>query len=178
MLLILMLALCVFDATAASGQGDGEPDPMAVELWQQLETLVVSVVEGDTVALDQATCLVDLVQSQLDREEALGLVPNAVDPPLVESRRTAARERASAYILDLLAKGDQVVAIEISRIREFDAADIEEVATAEGEPTLPITAAGNLGVELLDLPRMADLSVYRLGADRWCFDPLSMPIVD
>ncbi|MEM8994197.1 MAG: hypothetical protein AAGF23_05330 [Acidobacteriota bacterium] len=176
----LVVAVAVAVAVAASpapvsAQDGAGPDPMEVELWQQLEILVVSVLDDDTAALDQATCLADLVQVQLEREEALGLVPDAFEATLVEARRAQARERATTYVLELIETGDQVEAIDISRIQAFDASEPTESLATEGPRSLPITASGIIGVDLLDLPRRIDLSVYRLGADRWCFDPLSMP---
>lgn len=173
--LLLVAALAIAPSSASAQDGGGEPDPMAVELWQRLEILVVSVIDGDNATLDQATCLGDLVHAQLEREQALGLVPDALDPTLVAERQSRARARARAYVLELIETGDQVEAIEISRIREFDGSETGETLVAEGPRALPITAAGILGVDLLDLPRRIDLSVYRLGTDRWCFDPLSMP---
>ncbi|MEO1086951.1 MAG: hypothetical protein AAFY88_22170 [Acidobacteriota bacterium] len=171
----MAFALVINPAPASAMDGGVEPDPMAAKLWQQLEILVVSVLDDDTAALDQATCLADLVQVQLEREEALGLVPDAFDPTLMEARQAQARKRARTYVLELIETGDQVEAIETSRIQVFDASEPAETLATEGPRSLPITASGILGVDLLDLPRQIDLSVYRLGADRWCFDPLSMP---
>ncbi|MEM1178274.1 MAG: hypothetical protein AAGM22_08025 [Acidobacteriota bacterium] len=164
--LLLAAALAVAAAPASAQDGGADPVPMEAELWQQLENLVVSVLDDDSAALDEATCLADLVQVQLQREEALGLVPDAFDSNLVEARRAKARARARAYVLELIETGDQVEAIEISRIQAFDASEPAETLAAQGPRSLPITASGILGVDLLDLPRRIDLSVYRLGADR------------
>ena len=67
-------------------------DALAEELWNRLDLLVSSVLDGDAVGLDDALCLDDVLHARLSREAALGLIPNADDPVLVADRKEKLRQ--------------------------------------------------------------------------------------
>lgn len=156
-------------------QGDPEPVP---ELLAGVTALFESVFAEDDRGIDDATCLPELLQAQLDREAALRLIADPAAPDLIAARSQAAREKVVDFVERLFDRGDAVESVDTARIAftDLDTAgpvtEPETVADAEGVEQ-EITASGLLGIKMVGLPRAVDVSVYRLG-DRWCVDPLSM----
>ncbi len=165
-LLLLLLPLSAAQAATV--------DETALELRLLVDHLVESVLEDSPAIFDEVTCLDDLLHDQLLREQALGLVPDAEDPVLVEDRKDAARLAAYEFVERLLDKGQQVELVDVSRVELFDVTgEPDEMVSGEEEEDLAITAAGVLGVKMLSSPRPVDIDVRRL-RDRWCLNSLSM----
>jgi len=165
-LLLLLLTLSSTQAVAV--------DETALELRLLVDQLVESVLLDEVATFDEVTCLEDLLHDQLLREQALGLVPDAEDPVLVDERKRAARSTAYEFIERLLDKGEQIELVDVSRVKFFSSSgEPDEMVLGEGEQDLAITAAGVLGVKMLASPRPVDIDVRRL-RDRWCLNSLSM----
>lgn len=167
---LLLGSLCAAPLPAA----EGEEDPTPAEVRARVDQLLSSVVDGDVAALDEVTCLRDLLHAQLRREEALGLVADAADPALVAEREDAARTAVVAFVDRLLDEGDELAAVDTSRLELFDGGgeEAERLVDASGDE-VEITASGVVAVRMMGVEAEVDLGVYRL-ADRWCLDPLSM----
>lgn len=170
---ILGLLVVVLVTTPVPAQeSPGEPK---LELRQRVDLLFASVLGEDAALLDEVTCLDSLLGTQLRREAALGLIPDAADPRLVAERKKAVRDGVIAFVEHLAEEGGQIVAVDDSRLGVFAASNVEGEGIVETDGTeTEITATGLLGLEMTDLERPVDLSVFRLG-DRWCLDPLSIP---
>lgn len=157
---------------AQSGGGDGG-DPTEVELRALFEQFADSALRGDAAGVDEATCLGDMVYSELAREQALGRIPDARDPALLEQRKRATRAAAFAFVERLFEAGRQIELMDVSRVELFsgDGTTLEKLRGELEE--LEITGAGVLGVKMLASPRTVDVDVCRVG-ERWCLNPLSM----
>lgn len=159
---------------APFGAEESGDDPAVAEVRERVDELFASVVDEDVQAIDEVTCLEDLLTAQLRREEALRLVADAADPVLVEERRGAARAAVVGFVERLLDEGDEIESIDTSRIELFDGGgEVDERLVGESGDEVEITASGVVGVQMAGLPRAVDLGVYRLD-ERWCLDPLSM----
>ncbi|MEM9557539.1 MAG: hypothetical protein AAGC60_24985 [Acidobacteriota bacterium] len=171
-----MTAPAAAQAGPGGGNDPGAGDALAVELGTQLERLLTAVRTGERAVIDELTCLDDLLAARLRREEALGLLRDAGDPSVVETRRRAARADLVVSFGDLLARGGRVVAVDASRVEVLDGPEAvaDEDLPVAGDQRRTITGTGLLGVELARLQRPIDLGVQRLDA-RWCIDPLSLP---
>ncbi len=184
----LLLALSVFALGAAPALYGSDPaasatnvtqedrDALAEELWNRLDLLVSSVLDGNAAGLDDALCLDDVVHARLSREAALGLIPSADDPTLVADRREKLRQSVRRYVVDLLDRGGQIDAIDIARV-QLSEENPDNVAGGENldgeDEPLPITGSGLLAVEMQAFDRDIDLSLLHIRS-RWCFDPFTM----
>lgn len=168
------LLLGSFCAAPLGAEESGD-DPTPAEVRERIDQLFESVAAADVPSIDEATCLEDLLQAQLRREEALSLVADAADPVLVEERTSAARGLVVGFVERLLDEGNEIESIDASRVALVDEGDEEgeRLVAESGEDEIEITASGVVGVKMVSLAQEVDLGVYRL-EDRWCLDPLSM----
>ena len=170
----LLVAVLLSLGAAASAGAQQELTRQQIEraMWTQLEILMLGVLDGDVERIDSATCLDDLLAFQLRKEEALGVIASASNPELIDIRRKALRDRATAFVKDLLERGGELEAIDAQRVETY-AEELENVQ-GEGGQVLGIEAAGLLTLQLAKLDRPLDLNIYLLDG-RWCVDPLGLP---
>lgn len=148
-----------------------------VTLRAALDQLVEGVQARDDGRVDTTTCLDILAPTLLQRQAQLGLVSDAENPLMLEQFRQKYRDAVYTLFDDLLSRGQQVEAIETSRIEVRSPGDEENetLSISENPNALvsEITASGVLGVKLLTLKNPIDIDVSQIN-DRWCLNPVSV----